>query len=96
MVSSYTLCWTEPHTQFLYSGLAGSGRHSHSSHQLREKHLHNKLIHPTDTAVYLKQRPPSGPLYVVINPASFATAVVSHSLDFFPEIHERRAIAHLL
>lgn len=96
MVSSYTLCRTEPHTWFLYSGLAGSGRRSHSSHQLREKHLHNELIHPTDTAVYLKQRPPPGPLYVVINSASFATAVVSHSLDFFPEIHERRALAHLL
>lgn len=42
----------------------------------------SQLIHSTDTAVYLKQRPPSSPACVDINSALFAAAVVRHTLHY--------------
>lgn len=42
----------------------------------------SQLIHSTDTAVYLKQRPPSSPVCVDINSALFAAAVVRHTLYY--------------
>lgn len=43
---------------------------------------YSQLIHSTDTAVYLKQRPPSSPVCVDIKSALFAAAVVRHTLPY--------------
>ena len=44
--------------------------HTHSFHELGEKHLHHQLIHLTDIPVYLKQRLTSGRLCSEMKSAS--------------------------
>lgn len=89
----------------LYAGLSHiytpspywSGRHSHSSNELGERFLMNgekDLIHSTDIAVRLKQRPPWGPICVEIKSTLFAAAL-SVTPYIIPWASGHVALAHV-